>query len=256
MRSLYVPGSPSVALQATNFVGHGSLAMLAHLMPTGKPAPPRPRSPDFFTSAITATRGLTGFHPCSLSQRGFLGISALCQRTHSSAMKAATATPNRSTDTQRQGSVNAEKVQRHVATYWHEATSDIQEAKRVDRSSRAAAIVFPFFAQFDVEQKLIAADASYIQNITGKNEALLKTQHYFLHPGFARGCRMHGTCGSSSRCTGCAGNGGEGRGESDADRVARDRYRGSIFDCFGGIASCRNCERGALQAGTVREEGR
>ena len=44
-RSLKVPGSPSSMLTAIRR-GSGSAATLFHLRPTGKPAPPRPRSPE------------------------------------------------------------------------------------------------------------------------------------------------------------------------------------------------------------------
>ena len=54
-RSLNVPGSPSSELHTTYFWPAKARGMKVHLRPVGKPAPPRPRSADFFTSAITAS---------------------------------------------------------------------------------------------------------------------------------------------------------------------------------------------------------
>ena len=54
-RSLKVPGSPSSELQTMYFWPAKAFGMKDHLRPVGKPAPPRPRSADFFTSAITAS---------------------------------------------------------------------------------------------------------------------------------------------------------------------------------------------------------
>ncbi len=54
-RSLHVPGSPSSELQTMYFWPAKLFGMNDHLSPVGKPAPPRPRSADFFTSAITAS---------------------------------------------------------------------------------------------------------------------------------------------------------------------------------------------------------
>ena len=56
-RSLQVPGSLSSALTARKEgrCGSGSLGMKPHLTPVGKPAPPRPRSPEALTSSITAS---------------------------------------------------------------------------------------------------------------------------------------------------------------------------------------------------------
>ena len=46
MRSAKVPLSPSSALQTMYFCGAWVCATVRHLMPVGKPAPPRPRRPD------------------------------------------------------------------------------------------------------------------------------------------------------------------------------------------------------------------
>ena len=54
-RSLNVPGSPSSLLQTMYFWPAKFFGMKDHLSPVGKPAPPRPRNADFFTSAITAS---------------------------------------------------------------------------------------------------------------------------------------------------------------------------------------------------------
>ena len=57
-RSLNVPGSPSSELQTTYLSPANCCGMKLHLSPVGNPAPPRPRSELFFTSAITVAGGV------------------------------------------------------------------------------------------------------------------------------------------------------------------------------------------------------
>ena len=54
-RSLNVPGSPSAALTTTVAASCSDLLSktVRHLVPVGKPAPPRPRSPDASRAPIT-----------------------------------------------------------------------------------------------------------------------------------------------------------------------------------------------------------
>ena len=54
MRSANVPLSPSSALQTTYFWSASTPATVRHLMPVGKPAPPRPRRPEASTSSTVA----------------------------------------------------------------------------------------------------------------------------------------------------------------------------------------------------------
>ena len=53
-RSAKVPESPSSALQTMYFCGPGAASTVSHLIPVGKPAPPRPRRPDAFIRAATS----------------------------------------------------------------------------------------------------------------------------------------------------------------------------------------------------------
>ena len=55
MRSAKVPLSPSSALQTIYFCSAAAPAAVRHLMPVGKPAPPRPRKPEWKTSSTVAS---------------------------------------------------------------------------------------------------------------------------------------------------------------------------------------------------------
>ena len=54
-RSLQVPGSLSSPLQSTYFGLTDCLGTNDHFIPVLNPAPPRPRKPEFFTSAMMAS---------------------------------------------------------------------------------------------------------------------------------------------------------------------------------------------------------
>ena len=51
------PGSPSSALQIMYFGRPGALRQNSHLVPVGKPAPPRPRRPDSLDLVDDLLRG-------------------------------------------------------------------------------------------------------------------------------------------------------------------------------------------------------
>ena len=50
-----VPGSDSSALQTKCLGFPDFLSIKLNFIPAGKPAPPRPRRPDFFTSSVTSS---------------------------------------------------------------------------------------------------------------------------------------------------------------------------------------------------------
>ena len=54
-RSLHVPGSDSSELQTMYFCPGALRGMKLHLMPTGNPAPPRPRRFDVLSSSMIAS---------------------------------------------------------------------------------------------------------------------------------------------------------------------------------------------------------
>jgi hypothetical protein len=64
-RSLKVPGSDSSALQTT-YLSMSPLGMKDAFLPIAKPAPPRPRMPDFWSSARISS-GSSFSARCSIS---------------------------------------------------------------------------------------------------------------------------------------------------------------------------------------------
>ena len=55
LRSMNAPGSPSSALQTTYFRSPAASRVNFHFRQVGKPAPPRPRSPEARIVSITAS---------------------------------------------------------------------------------------------------------------------------------------------------------------------------------------------------------
>ena len=55
MRSLNEPGSDSSPLTTITFMRSPVFGMKLHFSPVAKPAPPRPRRPDAFTSSVTSS---------------------------------------------------------------------------------------------------------------------------------------------------------------------------------------------------------
>ena len=55
LRSMKAPGSPSSALQITYFTSPGCAAVIFHLVPVVKPAPPFPRSPASSTTRMISS---------------------------------------------------------------------------------------------------------------------------------------------------------------------------------------------------------